>query len=44
MFALSFDMVAADLKTHYGEPYNNAYYEIRQVLEAKGFEWIQGST
>lgn len=44
MFALSFDMVVADLKTHYGEPYNNAYYEIRQVLEAKGFEWIQGST
>lgn len=44
MFALSFDMVVSELKQYYGEPYNNAYYEIRQILEANGFDWVQGST
>ena len=33
MFAISFDMLIADLKTNYGETYNNAYYEISVVLE-----------
>ena len=27
----------------YGTPYNGAYDEIRQELEAIGFEWTQGS-
>ena len=44
MYALSFDMNIADLKEHYGEIYNNAYYEVRKVLIRDGFEWIQGST
>lgn len=44
MFAISFDMVVSELKQHYGEPYNNAYFEIKAVLRANGFEWIQGST
>ncbi len=44
MFALSFDMGIAGLKEHYGEPYNNAYFEIRQILKENGFEWVQGST
>ena len=44
MYALSFDMSIADLKEHYGEIYNNAYYEIRKLLVEDGFEWIQGST
>jgi len=44
MFALSFDMVISDLKTHYGEPYNRAYFEIKTLMEEHGFEWIQGST
>lgn len=44
MFAISFDMVIADLKEHYGEPYNNAYFEIREILKSNGFEWVQGST
>ena len=44
MYAISFDMVIADLKEHYGEPYNNAYNEIKQVLKNNGFYWIQGST
>jgi virulence-associated protein VapD len=30
MFAIAFDMVVSDLKEHYGEPYNNAYYEISE--------------
>jgi len=44
MFAISFDMVISDLKGHYGEPYNRAYFEIKVLLESCDFEWIQGST
>jgi len=44
MFAISFDLVISDLKMHYGEPYNRAYYEIKVLLEKHDFEWIQGST
>ncbi len=44
MFAISFDMNITALRIHYGEPYNAAYYEIKQVLRQSGFEWIQGST
>ena len=44
MFAISFDMVISDLKTHYGDPYNRAYFEIKNLLEKHEFEWIQGST
>ena len=43
MFALSFDLVISDLKVHYGEQYNRAYYEIKILLKEYGFEWIQGS-
>uniref|UniRef100_A0A7C2K013 Endoribonuclease VapD n=1 Tax=Schlesneria paludicola TaxID=360056 RepID=A0A7C2K013_9PLAN len=31
------------LKLHYGDPYNNAYAEIRRVLSKQGFAWQQGS-
>jgi virulence-associated protein VapD len=44
MFAISFDMTISELKVHYGDPYNNAYYEIGKILEKNGFTWIQGST
>lgn len=44
MFALSFDMSVSALEQHYGKPYNRAYFEIKEVLNANGFEWIQGST
>ena len=44
MFAISFDMSVSELRQHYGEPYNNAYYEIKELLKKDGFEWIQGST
>ena len=37
MFAIAFDMVVADLKEHYGEPFNNAYFEIRAVLRQYDF-------
>ena len=44
MYALSFDMNIADLKEHYGEQYNGAYFEIKRTLVKHGFYWIQGST
>lgn len=43
MYAIAFDLETDDLKREYGEPYNKAYDEIRQELEAVGFEWTQGS-
>ncbi len=43
MFAISFDMIINDLKEHYGEPYNPAYYEIRVELRKYGFYNVQGS-
>lgn len=43
MHAIILDLDVAELKTHYGDPYNNAYSEIRQVLRALGFDWTQGS-
>ena len=43
MFAISFDMLIADLKSNYGEKYNNAYYEISVVLEEFHFFRAQGS-
>lgn len=43
MFAISFDMHIVDLKQHYGEPYNNAYFEISNVLETFQFYRAQGS-
>jgi len=43
MFAISFDMLIAELKENYGEPYNNAYYEISVVLEEFEFYRAQGS-
>jgi virulence-associated protein VapD len=43
MFAISFDMVVSDLKKHYGESYNNAYYDISVILEKFSFFRVQGS-
>ena len=40
--AISFDMDIESLKLHYGDPYNNAYAEIRKVLQKQGFNWQQG--
>jgi len=30
MFAIAFDLVIFDLKEHYGDPYNNTYFEIKK--------------
>jgi virulence-associated protein VapD len=43
MFAIAFDMFIADLKRYYGEPYNNAYFDISTVMFRFGFYRIQGS-
>ena len=43
MFAIAFDMVVADLKEHYGEPYNGAYFEIKILLRQYDFYNTQGS-
>ena len=34
MYALSFDMNVAKLRKNYGEPYNRAYYDVRELLSA----------
>jgi virulence-associated protein VapD len=43
VYAIAFDMDIEQLQVHYGDPYNNAYLEIRRVLEAHQFAWQQGS-
>mgnify|MGYP002742871958 FL=1 len=43
MHAIAFDLIISELKKHYKDPYNNAYAEIKKVLEENGFYWIQGS-
>ena len=43
VYAIAFDMDIDQLRIHYGDPYNNAYLEIRRVLQRHGFTWQQGS-
>src|SRR3954449_2898176 len=43
MYAIAFDMDIESLRNNYGDPYNNAYLEIRKVLQRHGFNWQQGS-
>ncbi len=43
IYAIAFDMDIESLRQNYGEPYNNAYSEIRKVLHRHGFTWQQGS-
>ena len=43
LYAITFDMDIESLKLNYGDPYNNAYSEIRKVLLKQGFDWQQGS-
>ena len=37
MFAIAFDMDIKELRNTYGEPYNNAYYEIKIILRKYDF-------
>src|ERR671913_157254 len=43
VYAIAFDMDIEQLRTNYGDLYNNAYLEIRRVLQRHGFAWQQGS-
>jgi virulence-associated protein VapD len=43
MYAIVSDMDIELLRNNYGDPYNNAYIEIRKVLQSHGFNWQQGS-
>ena len=43
VYAIAFDMDIESLRSNYGDPYNNAYLEIRKVLQKHGFTWQQGS-
>lgn len=44
MYAIAFDLTKDALEEHYpGPSWNNAYGEIRKVLEARGFDHQQGS-
>ena len=43
LYAIAFDLDIEQLRLHYGDPYNNAYLEIRRVLEGHRFQWQQGS-
>ena len=43
MFAIAFDMDIKELRNAYGEPYNNAYYEIKIILRQYEFYNAQGS-
>src|SRR5437764_10460106 len=43
VYAIAFDMDIEQLRANYGDPYNNAYLEIRRILQRHGFAWQQGS-
>ncbi|MBI2806176.1 MAG: virulence factor [Planctomycetes bacterium] len=43
VYAIAFDMDIEQLRANYGDPYNNAYVEIRKILQRHGFAWQQGS-
>ena len=43
MFAIAFDMDIKELRNTYGDPYNNAYYEIKIILRNYEFYNTQGS-
>jgi virulence-associated protein VapD len=43
VYAIAIDLDVEQLRIHSGDPYNNAYLEIRRVLERHGFQWQQGS-
>jgi virulence-associated protein VapD len=43
IYAIAFDMDIEQLRIHYGDPYNNAYLEIRRILDGHQFQWQQGS-
>ena len=43
VYAIAFDTDIELLRLHYGDPYNNAYVEIRRIMERHHFQWQQSS-
>jgi virulence-associated protein VapD len=43
VYAIALGMDIEQLRTNYGDPHNNAYLEIRRILQRHGFSWQQGS-
>ena len=43
LYAIAFDLDIESLRKANGDPYNNAYAEIRGVLKRHGFVWQQGN-
>ena len=43
MYAIAFDLEIAALKAQYGDPYNQAYYEVERELGNFSFYRAQGS-
>ena len=43
MYAIAFDLEVAVLKEEYGDPCNQACFEIRRELETLDFNWTRGS-
>lgn len=43
LYAIAFDLDIEPLELHYGDPYHDAYAEIRKILLKHGFTWQQGS-
>ena len=43
MFAIAFDLDTAETRSNYPKGVSQAYTDIRQVLTAFDFEWVQGS-
>ena len=44
MYAIAFDLVVEEIRAHYSATSpNNAYGEVRAILEDEGFVWRQGS-
>ena len=45
MYAIVFDLDTKTLESVYpNDSWRNAYQDVRKVLQAKGFDWQQGST
>jgi virulence-associated protein VapD len=45
MYAIVFDMDVSVLEQTYSSPHwRNAYRDVRDLLEQRGFDWQQGST
>ena len=44
-YAIAFDMDTSQLQQMYPDPqaWQNAYSDIKRVLQAQGFDWQQGS-